>query len=523
MTAWRKSVAAIALSGASIVAWNAGSALVGNVQFARAAQEIEATRQQLAKVEDLAAVYKAVNKVVEPSVVSIDVHKTVKNNNPARGQQEDDMLRRFFPDQDGDGEPDVPENFKFNVPDAPEQYDAYGTGSGVIIEVDGNTGFVLTNNHVAGGATEMTVTLSDGREIKQAKLLGTDPKSDLAVIKIEADHLVPAKWGNSDYLEKGDIVMAFGSPLGYVGSMTHGIVSALNRNARIIRGQFAYENFIQVDAPINPGNSGGPLVNTRGEVVGINTAIASKTGGFQGIGFAIPSNQAKFVYDSIKEKGRVVRGWLGIEIADVSRFRDQARELGFEGEHGVIVRGTTRNAPAEGKLQPGDVITTVNGKKVDSVDSLRSLVAATPPGTEADFGISRNGKTEAVKLKIGEQPDDLQQFLSGGPRHQDNPTEPKSMETLGLRLNDVSDQLTKKYGLGEVSDGAVVTGVLNGSPAQLAGLQVGDVITKINTQPVNSASDAQELLSKDDLSKGARVYVTNKEGSRMLFLQSDAK
>src|SRR6185295_11138806 len=160
--------------------------------------------------------------------------------------------------------------------------------------------------------------------------IGADAKSDLAVVKIQADHLSPAKWGNSDYLEKGDIIMAFGSPLGYVGSMTHGIVSALNRNAKIIRNQFAYESFIQVDAPINPGNSGGPLVNTRGEVVGINTAIASRTGSFAGIGFAIPSNQAKMVYTQLKDKGKVTRGWLGISIQDVSKDLPTAHSFGYE-------------------------------------------------------------------------------------------------------------------------------------------------------------------------------------------------
>jgi len=177
----------------------------------------------------------------------------------------------------------------------------------------------------------MTVTLSDGRAIKKAKLVGADPKSDLAVVKIEADRVIAAKWGNSDELQKGDWILAFGSPFGYIGSMTHGIVSALNRDVGILRSTMGYENFIQVDAPINPGNSGGPLVNTRGEVVGINTAIASRSGGFQGIGFAIPSNQAKFVYTALKNNGKVVRGWLGVKISDVSQEPEKARTFGYQG------------------------------------------------------------------------------------------------------------------------------------------------------------------------------------------------
>src|SRR5207237_5465642 len=183
------------------------------------------------------------------------------------------------------GHPDVPPGFG----ETPEEQ--IGQGSGVIIEADGSVGYILTNNHVAGGAEELSITLSDGREISKAKVLGTDAKSDLAVVRIEADHLIPAKWGNSDELEQGDIVMAFGSPFGYVGSMSHGIVSALNRQAGLL-GQYGYENLIQTDAPINPGNSGGPLVDMHGNVIGVNTAIATRSGGLQGIRFAIPANHA---------------------------------------------------------------------------------------------------------------------------------------------------------------------------------------------------------------------------------------
>ncbi len=285
-----------------------------DVKFAQAQAQVEPTRQQIANIQDMAAVYKAVGKAVEPSVVSLEVRKTAQ-------QIDNPMLRRFFPDRNGDGQPDMPV----------EQ----GTGSGVIMDTDGKTAYILTNNHVAGGASVMTVTLWDGREIEGAKVVGTDPKSDLAVVKIEADRLIPAKWGNSDALEKGDIVMAFGSPFGYVGSMTHGIVSALHRQANIISNPYAYENFIQVDAPINPGNSGGPLVNLKGEVIGINTAIATESGGFQGLGFAIPSSQAKFIYEAIKDKGRVVRGWLGVEIGDVAKQLDLASSMGFTERDGV--------------------------------------------------------------------------------------------------------------------------------------------------------------------------------------------
>ena len=212
------------------------------------------------------------------------------------------------------------------------------------MEVQGGSGFILTNNHVAGGATELTVTLSDGRVIKgnDVKVLGADAKTDLAVVKIKADHLIPAQWGDSDKLERGDWVMAFGSPFGYVGSMTHGIVSALHRQAGILAAQQGYENFIQVDAPINPGNSGGPLINIHGEVVGINTAIASRSGGFQGIGFAIPSNQAKFVYAGLKDHGKITRGWLGVSISDVATRPRPGQELRLHRRQGRAGRGDLR-------------------------------------------------------------------------------------------------------------------------------------------------------------------------------------
>src|SRR6185312_14349852 len=222
-------------------------------------------------------------------------------------------------------------------------YEQVGTGSGVIMEVNGRTGYILTNNHVAGGATEMSVTLADGRKLDDAKLVGADPKTDLAVVQISAEDLKGAKWGDSSNLQQGDWIMAFGSPFGYVGSMTHGIVSALNRSQVGILGQQGYEDFIQVDAPINPGNSGGPLVNLHGEVVGVNTAIASRSGGFQGIGFAIPSNEAKFVYEALKSHGKVVRGWLGVSIADVARNEKEAQSFGYKGTAGVLVEQSFPN------------------------------------------------------------------------------------------------------------------------------------------------------------------------------------
>ena len=514
MNAWRRALAVAVISGGSLLAWTVGGSFLRTAQYAHAAQDVEAARQQLANVQELANVYKAVGKVVEPSVVKIEVHKTVKGG----GSREEDLLRQFFPDRDGDGEPDVPEEFRrFQNPD--RDYDAYGTGSGVVMEVDGGTGYIVTNNHVAGGASEMTVTLSDGREIKDAKLLGADPKSDLAVVQVKAEGLIPAKWGNSDYLEKGELICAFGSPFGYVGSMTHGIVSALNRDrVGIIGSRYAYENFIQVDAPINPGNSGGPLVNLRGEVVGINTAIASRTGSFAGIGFAIPSNQAKFVYDQIKDKGKVVRGWLGVEIRDVAADREEVQRFGYDGKTGVFVRGVQKGGPSVKKLVLGDVITAINGKSVENMSELRNQVAATAPGTDLKLDVIRDGQKQQVTVTLGEQPEETPEIASitGGEGRGGTTT---TLQDLGLRLQRPTPELLQQHNIDDAEGGALVTAVNAGSPAWQAGIRAGDLITRVGDAPVSAPQDVAKALSKAKLSEGVRVYVTNQEGERLIFLK----
>jgi serine protease Do len=516
----RKAVAGLTVGAALAFAWIGGGSLVRNAQFAYAQEQVEATRQQIANVQDMAAVFKAVGKAVEPSVVKIDVTKTTRQTGRFH-QQIPDALRPFMPDTDGDGEPDAPEGF--NIPDMPERFRQRGTGSGVIVESDGSTAYIVTNNHVVGGATEMLVNLADGREVHGATLVGTDPKSDLAVIRVNAERVIPAKWGDSDKLEKGDIVMAFGSPFGYVGSMTQGIVSALNRQAGIIAqsSRYAYENFIQVDAPINPGNSGGPLVNLRGEVVGINTAIATENGAFQGVGFAIPSNQAKAIYEAIKSKGRVVRGWLGVEIRDVTQFVDEVRALGYQESSGVLVKGMMVNAPADEKLQPADIITAMNGKKVSTVTELRNTIAMTAPGTDVTLKVFRDGKYTDVVVKLGEQPDD-RRMVAQADEEQNKPEINKTAtaEALGLRVEPVTPARLRQHRLDENAKGALVTGVIPGSLAMRSGIAAGDMITRVDDTPINSPEELEEALSSKDLSKGVRVFWKNRESTRYAFIKS---
>lgn len=526
-----KMIAVVAVAGASVLAWEGGSALIQNVQFAKAEQNVASSREQLEKVEDLSTVFRNVGEVMNPSVVEIDVTKTVKG----AGQQffgpgdgnDNDFLRRFFRDhgmndapgdqgdngggEGGGGGGDAPPD------DASPDLQETGTGSGVIMEVDGSDGYIVTNNHVAGDATKLVVTLSDGREIP-GTTIGHDAKADLAVVRIRAEHLIPAHWGDSDLMDRGDWVLAFGSPFQYVGSMTHGIVSALHRRAGIL-GEQGYENFIQVDAPINPGNSGGPLVNIHGEVIGINTAIASQSGGFQGIGFAIPSNEAKELYTQLKEKGKVTRGWLGVGIDDVSRRQDEAQSFGYTQTNGIIVTDVFRGTPAYGKLQPGDVITSVNGKSLLNVEELREQVAMISPGTNVTMHVFRSGKEQDVTIKIGEQPENELAMVHGGRGELRRQAIPEGEESIGVRLSDVTPELADKYGLENVHDGALVTGVRQNSPAADQ-LQDGDLITRVDGHPVADAAAAADLLGKADLDKGVRINITNRMGDEIAFIQN---
>ncbi len=495
--------------------------LLEHMQFARAAEEVELSRQQLQSVSDLSTVFRHVGKVVEPSVVNIHVVKTI--HQPKSQPQMDDELRKFFHDHGGDGllppgnDPGDGENGGGGG-----DLQEIGTGSGVIMEAKDGFGYILTNNHVAGDATEMQITLSDGRTMK-GKLLGADVKSDLAVVQIKADRLIPATWGNSDDLEKGDWVLAFGSPFGYIGSMTHGIVSALNRHDVGILGQNGYEDFIQVDAPINPGNSGGPLVNVRGEVIGINTAIATRSGGFQGIGFAIPSNQAKVVYGDLKDHGKVVRGWLGVSIRDVAKDPQLAKTFHYDGEAGVLVEQTFNNTPATGKLHKGDILVGFDAQKVDNVQQLRGFVAATAPGTEVTLKVFRGGKVIDVKITIGNQPEDVASALNPDQTVPEQaPADTAPTQAMGMTMATLDKDTAAKLGITDATDGAVVTAIARNSVAAAAGVRPGDVITSVGDTVVHTAAEAAVEIGKGDLAQGIRLYVGSKDGSRFVLLQKEA-
>ncbi len=328
-----------------------------------------------------------VARVVMPAVVNI-VSRRSGGTAGFHGFSDDPSLRRFFGDEfmerfEDPGERKIPRD--------------RGLGSGVIVDP---SGIIVTNHHVVGQADEIKVLLADRSEFK-ARLVGTDPKSDLAVLKIEAQGLPTIPWADSDRLEVGEYVLAVGNPFGLNQTVTMGIVSAVGR-ARM--GIAEYEDFIQTDAAINPGNSGGPLVNARGEVVGINTAIFSRSGGSMGIGFAVPSNMARIILDQLVTTGRVVRGWLGVSIQDVTP--DLAAEVGMAEPKGVLVSDILDGSPAQrAGLQRGDVIVELEGKAVEHATQLRNLVAVTEVGKQVSLTILRHGQEQRLPVQIGEQPE----------------------------------------------------------------------------------------------------------------------
>ena len=508
MTRLRKSLAVLTLAGASAVGGVVGYQTLSSTPAYAQRQDhpaAPAAQQDLATVENLASTFRQVAERVEPSVVNITATKSIRVPGMRRGMPFDqDNLRRFFREFGDEGQ--GPER---NVPETPERFDQIGTGSGVVVDVVDGTGYIVTNNHVVSNASDLKLTLNDGRTITDVKVLGTDPNTDLAVLEVKADNLKAVTWGDSGKLRKGDWVLAFGSPFGYVGSMTHGIVSALNRQAGIL-GQYGYENFIQVDAPINPGNSGGPLVNMRGEIVGINTAITSQNGGFQGIGFAIPSSQA------LRSDGKIVRGWLGVQIADVSKLPEEAKAIGYKGDTGVIVKGVLRESPAIGQLEPGDVVVSLDGRKVQDVSELRNQIAQIAPGKAVTLGVVRNGKAQDVKVELGQQP-------GAGPvlaRTGEAPGQADTAQALGMRLSDVTGEVARRFNV-RAKEGAVVTEVQPRSAAAAAGIAVGNVITRVGDQKVTNATDAGQLLSKADLKQGVRLFVADSDGTRYVFLRQN--
>jgi serine protease Do len=424
-------------------------------------------------------------KRVGPSVVNVSTTQTRRMTQGApspfgQGDPRNDLLERFF------GGP---------MPRGQQPGPRQGIGSGFIIESNGT---ILTNHHVVGNTQKINVTLSDGKSY-DAKVIGADPKTDIAVIKIDAGRSLPAvSLGDSDRLEVGEWVVAIGNPFGLDHTVTSGIVSAKGRQL----GAGPYDDFIQTDASINPGNSGGPLLNLQGEVVGINTAIFSQSGGNIGIGFAIPTNSVKDLLPQLRDKGRVVRGYLGTTVQKITP--EIADSLGLERRGGALVADVVAGGPAEkAGLKPGDVIVEFNKKEIKDSSDLPAAVARVSPGTSAQLKIARDGKQISLPITVGELKDNE---LAAAADEEGE---------FGLAVQPLTPEMAQSLGL-ERAEGLVVASVKPGSAADATGLRAGDVITQVNRRPVKNLADYKREISRAE--KGKPVLFLVRRGESSVFL-----
>ena len=425
---------------------------------------------------------------VKPAIVNISTTRTVKvagGGNPFSG---DPFFRHFFGDQFGKQQP--------------REHKSGALGSGVVVSPDG---FIITNYHVVKDADEIKVTIADKGEFT-GKVVGSDPKTEISIVKIEAKGLVTLPWGDSDRLRVGDLVLAVGNPFGLNQTVTMGIVSATGR-ANV--GIADYEDFIQTDAAINPGNSGGALVNARGELVGINTAIYSTTGGYQGIGFAIPSNMVKAIMNSLIKHGKVIRGWLGVSIQKITP--DLAKQFDLKSENGALVSDVVDNSPAQkAGLRRGDVILEYDGKKIDEPYQLRMMVANTSPGEEHTLTVLRENETVMLKVTIGELPAEMQQAQMGEYEN----------ALRGVSVQDMTPEIAKKLNIPGRISGVIVSDIAEDSPA--AGvLMQGDVIQEVNRKKITGSKDYLDVVEK--IGKGDNVLLLVYRGGSSVFITISGK
>jgi serine protease Do len=452
------------------------TAFILNVEYAQAAQSYSnpATPASFADLTDK----------VKGSVVNISTTQVVEGN----------PLMPFM----GPGSPfgdffghNLPKKFFGNKPQG--KMETHALGSGFVISTDG---MILTNNHVVEKATEIKIKLENDKEY-DAKLVGRDPKTDLALIEVtpDKDFPAPAALGDSDALRVGDWVMAVGNPFGLGHTVTTGIISAKSR----ILGAGPYDDFLQTDAAINPGNSGGPLFNMQGQVIGINTAIIAQG---QGIGFAIPINMAKELLPQLKT-GKVVRGWLGVMIQNVTP--ELAKSFGLTNSKGVLISDVVKGGPAEkAGLLRGDVILKFDNKEIESAHTLSQLVAATTPDTTVKIDLLRNGKEETISVKIGTMQEEGQKAIS-----------PQEKSDWGMMVQELTPQLAQQLGLESGTTGVVISDVNEGSPAAEAGLRPGDLITEVNRTAIRNMNDYQQALNK--VKNGENLLLLVKRGSGAFY------
>ena len=455
---------------------------------------IQAVEEETAILRQTSKAFSSVVKKATPAVVHVKVEKTVQSSRSGP-QFNNPFFERFFgPD------------FQRQFPQQPRRQKQRGQGSGFIISADGH---ILTNYHVVADADVITVTMSDNKRV-DAELIGSDPQSDVALIKIDNGTDLPVlPLGDSDALEVGEWVIAIGNPFGLEQTVTVGVVSAKGRS-RV--GINEYENFIQTDAAINPGNSGGPMLNIDGEVVGINSALFSRTGGYMGIGFAIPINMVKTINDQLQKHGKVTRGWLGVAIQDINE--DLAESFGLEEARGILVSEVQNDSPAaKAGVEQGDVIIEVDGVELVNVNDLRNKIALIVPGTETDVTVIRDGKEKDIVVVIGEQPEDFGR-MAGSSGNTD------TLENFGFTLQELTPELAEQFGY-EDQQGVLIGDVEPDSPAAKAGLQPGQLIQEVNKKKVTSIRDVNTLL--DNAGNPDRLLLRVRAGKVSQYVVITAK
>ncbi len=446
----------------------------------------------------LGSSYAAVVKKAAPSVVFVYTTKTVKHNfQDLQPFMPDDLFRRFFGDPNG------------GRGRAPRQFKERGLGSGVIVTKDG---YILTNNHVVDGADEIKITLAGKNKTEYvAKVMGKDPRTDIAVLKIEAKDLPSITLGDSDKLEVGDVVLAVGNPFGVGQTVTMGIVSATGRGGLGIE---EYEDFIQTDAAINPGNSGGALVDTEGRLVGINTAILSRSGGNMGVGFAVPVNLARNIMDRLLKDGKVVRGFLGIKMGELTP--DLAKEFKVPENSGVLVDDVIeKSAAADAGIKPGDIIVSVEGKPVKERRELKLMMGEMSPGSKVAVKVLRDGKEKNFTVNLKEMPETMLAGTEPG-----GPAESDALD--GVVVGDIDSKARSQYSMPADLKGALITSVDPDSASYEAGLREGDVIVEINRKPVTNAEEAVEV-SKHVPTKRVLVRLWSNGGIRYVVVDESKK
>lgn len=480
----------IAISALSLILGYAGS--TGSVKAATGPGELEHSLV-------------LVSEEVKLSVVSIITVKVFKHPSTGGGRFHGDQYGRGHGNRRGRQRNPFDDFFDKFIPRTPPkgEYKTQSLGSGVIVRIDDGKGYILTNNHVVADMDELKVKLSDKREF-DGEVVGTDEQTDLAVIKIEGENLSAAKMGDSDKLKQGQWAIAIGNPFGLSHTVSVGVVSAMGRSGVGIAN---YENFIQTDAAINPGNSGGPLVNIDGEIIGINTAIFTRSGGYQGIGFAIPVNMAKAVLRDLIDKGKVTRGWLGVAIQDMNE--SLAEQFGVTATEGILISDIQDGSPAkEAGFERGDILIEFDNKPMSDVNQLRHIVAQTEVGKEVKVKVLRKSNETVLTVTIGEQPSDL--FASA-----------KSSigRDLGMSVQNLTEELAKSFGF-ENENGVVVSAVEPGSPAAQADVKEGDLIKEVNREKINNIKEFREALKSTEEGKDILLLLRRGMHTRFVIIKS---